>query len=124
MTFPPPCWAEYQGRRDAFAGLLDPRCYSIEWLDVQILNGDMRVFGCPDAAIVVTVKQYPAGATELHGLAATGALDAILRLIEQAEQWGRDNGLTFAAIASRPGWVRVLKNRGYAIYQTELRKDL
>lgn len=117
-------WDEYLDRRDAIAAMLDPRCYSIDWLDGMILAGNARVFASPDAVIIVTVKQYPAGATELHGLVAAGELNAILPLIKQAEDWARSVGVTFACIASRPGWSRVLKDRGYSLYQTELRKDL
>jgi len=124
MRFPPDFWQEYVARKDAIEPLLDQRCHNIEWLDVQIVNGDARVFASPDGLVVVTVKQYPAGATELHGLVAAGELDAILPLIDQAEDWARQMGVTFACISSRPGWVRVLKNRGYSIYQTDLRKDL
>jgi len=117
-------WDEYLDRRDTIAAMLDTRCYSIKWLDGMILNGDARVFASSDAVIVVTVKQYPAGATELHGLVAAGELDAILPLIERAEDWAREGGVAFACIASRPGWARVLKDRGYGLYQVELRKDL
>lgn len=114
----------YQRHRDAIAALLDPRCYTIEWLDAQIERGDMIVFGNDAAAIVIAVKQYPAGATELHGMVAAGKLHSILDLINQAEVWGRLNNITFACIASRPGWSKVLMRRGYSVYQTVLRKDL
>lgn len=104
--------------------MLDPRCHSIEWLDTQILSGDAMAFGTVDAVIVVTVKQYPEGATELHGLVAAGLLSGILQLIEEAEQWGRDRGITFACISSRPGWAKILKSRGYSVNKIEIRKDL
>lgn len=122
--YPPEHWDAYQSRRSEIAQVLDQRCHTIDWMDVQILNNHARVFASDDAVIVVTVKQYPAGATELHGLCAAGSLRAILPLIEQAESWARDAGITFACIASRPGWERVLKNRGFTLYQVELRKDL
>lgn len=124
VIFPPAAWGEYRRHREEIRALLDPRCHRIEWLDVRILNGDALAFGNADAVIVVEVKRYPAGATELHGLVAAGELDAILPLIEQAEQWGRQSEITFASIASRPAWSRVLKDKGYSVYQTTLRKDL
>lgn len=124
VIFPPPAWNEYQRHRDEIRGLLDPRCHRIEWLDVRILNGDALAFGNDRAVIVVEVRQYPAGATELHGLVAAGDLSEILPLIDQAEAWGRSTGVTFASIASRPGWGRVLKDRDYSVYQVTLRKDL
>jgi len=120
----PPGWFEYTERSAEIAQLLDTRCYTMEWLDAQIMNGDARVFASDDAVIVVAVKQYPAGATELHGLVAAGALEAILALIDESTAWAAQVGVTFACIASRPGWGRVLKDRGFSLYQTELRKDL
>lgn len=122
--FLPQAWAEYQERRGEIEALLDPRCWSIDWLDNQIREGRALTFGNADAVIVVTLKIYPAGASELHGLVAAGDLDAILLLIDEAEEWGRAHKLTFACISSRPGWARVLKGRGYQPYQLELRKEL
>jgi hypothetical protein len=104
--------------------MLDPRCYSIDWLDLQILNSEALIFGSEDAVIVVNVNQYPAGASAFHGVVAAGSLEAILPLIVQAEDWARSHGVTFACIASRPGWGRVLKDLGYVLHQVELRKDL
>lgn len=124
MTFPPPHWDEYQKRRIEIAGMLDARCYSIGWLDSQILNGDALVFASEGGVIVVTVKRYPAGATELHGLVATGSLPAVVTLIEEAEQWATLAGVDFACVESRPGWERILKKRGYQLHQVSVRKDL
>ena len=124
VNFPPNNWHAYLDRRDAIAALLDARCHNIEWLDACIIGGACRVFASDAAVIVVMVKQYPAGATELHGLVAAGDLEAILPLIDDAEHWARENGVTFASIASRQGWERVLKDRGYRLYKTELRKEL
>jgi len=122
--YPPEHWDAYQSRRSEIISVMDQRCHTIDWLDVQILNNEARIFANDDAVIVVTVKQYPAGATELHGLVAVGSLDSILPLIEESEDWARGYGITFACIASRPAWSRVLKDHGYSLYQTELRKDL
>lgn len=122
--YPPRAWAEYQRHRAEIADLLDPRCYSIDWLDAEMERGKALAFGNDSAVIVITLKIYPAGATELHGLVAAGDLTGILELIEQAEEWGHAHGVTFACISSRPGWARVLKGKGYELHQVELRKDL
>jgi len=124
MEFPPQAWDEYHRHRDEIEALLDPRQYSIDWLDLELLNKRALAFGSPDAVIVIALRIYPMGAVELHGLVAAGALDGILALIDQAESWGRAHGCVFASIASRPGWQRVLKGRGYAPFQVELRKEL
>ena len=117
-------WDEYLRHRDEIADLLDPRCYSIEWLDAELTSGHAKAFGNDTAVIVVAVRIYPAGASELHGLVAAGSLDGILELIDEAEGWAAALGITFACIASRPGWARVLKSRGWQTHQVELRKDL
>lgn len=124
ITFPPPFWSEYHRHREEIADMLDQRCHTIEWLDTQLLSGDVLAFGNATSVIIITVKAYPAGATELHGLAAAGELDGILALIEEAEKWGARAGITFACISSRPAWARVLKNKGYAVKRVELAKDL
>lgn len=122
--FPPQAWNDYHRHRQEIAGLLDPRCYSIDWLDLEMLNKRALAFGNPSAVIIITLKAYPEGAIELHGLVAAGDLSGILELIEEAEEWGRAHGVTFACISSRPGWARVLKGKGYEHFQTELRKEL
>lgn len=122
--FPPMAWTEYQRHRREIAAMLDPRCYTIEWLDNELLNQRALSFGNEAAVIVVTWKLYPAGASELHGLVAAGELDAILPLVTEAEEWARAHGFTFACIASRKGWSRVLKVSGYHEHQIELRKEL
>ncbi len=124
MLYPPPAWADYQRYRGEIAGLLDPRCHTIEWLDAQIIAGHALAFGSDDAVIVVTVRQYPAGGRELHGLAAAGNVRGIMALIEQAEEWGRTAGLDFACISSRPAWARLLKSRSYRVNRVEIVKDL
>ncbi|GAA0729992.1 hypothetical protein [Sphingomonas japonica] len=114
----------YLKHRQAFAELLDPRFYSIEWLDSEVWSGAIRTFGNERGCILTRLKQYPTGALEIHGEAAAGDMAAILELIEQAEEWGRQMGCGTATIASRPGWARVLSEKGWALHQTELRKGL
>lgn len=110
--------------RRKFEKLLDPRFYNIEWLDQGVAGGVAVPFGNARACIVVEIKQYPAGAKEVHGLCAAGDMGAILDLIDQAEEWGREQGAIVATIASREGWGRVLHHKGYRPYQSEIRKEL
>lgn len=114
----------YLAFRDQFAALMDQRCYSLEWLDQRVWTGDAVVFGNDRAAIVVELREYPAGAVEVHGLVAAGELATVIELIETAEQWGRQRGAVLASIASRPGWARALKRDGWQIHQVEIRKEL
>jgi len=110
--------------RQAFAELLDPRFYSIGWIDQGIAGGKITVFGNEHACILVEIKTYPAGAKEVHGLCAAGDLAMILKLIGDAEEWGRAQECIVASVASREAWVRILAEYGYAPYQILVRKEL
>lgn len=111
--------------RPVFEQLIDQRFYTAEWLDGEVRSGRIRLIDNADAAILVTVKTYPTGATELHGMAAAGALDAVVEvLIPRAEAWGRAQGCAVATIESREGWIKVLRPHGFAVHQTALRKEL
>lgn len=122
--FPPQAWLEYHQHRSEIEGLLDPRCYTISWLEYRLLDGSALAFGNDRAVIVTEVRNYPAGAREIHGLVAAGDLGAIVGLIADAEEWARAQGIEFASIASREGWARVLHDRGYRPHQIELRMEL
>jgi len=117
-------WQEYLKFRDGFLSILDPRFYSAEWLDTQVAAGSYRLWTNDDAAILATIRFYPAGAMEVHGVAATGDLEAIRALIPLAEDWGRSLGCIIASIESTPVWARILKDDGYMPYQLNIRKEL
>lgn len=120
-----PDWAGYLRFRQGFADILDERFYTVDWLESRILNGQLVVIANDDAAVLVEINVYPTGARELHGMAATGNMKAIVeQLIPQAEKWGRERGCMTAKIESREGWAKVLKPAGYSIYQTALKKEL
>jgi hypothetical protein len=120
-----PLWAQhYLSRRDDLASVLDPRCYSIDWLDEQVVTGAFQIWSSDDAVVLSEVKTYPAGARDVHFLIATGSLAAISELRERAEQWGRSAGFEFVSAASRPGWTKVLGRHGYTLHQVEMRKEL
>lgn len=117
-------WQDYHGFRDRIAEVVDTRFYTLEWLDAEIWSGRARVWMSGDSCIIATLKVYPAGAKEVHGLVAVGDAGVIRALIRHAEIWGREHGCTVAGIDSRAGWGRVLKEDGYSHYQTCLRKEL
>ena len=119
-----PDWAGYLHWRDDFAGAMDPRLYTIDYLDGLILCGAARFWRSEDAAIVAELKAFPTGARAVHGLIAAGDKDGIKALIPLAEQWGREMGCIGAMIDSRPGWGRELKAAGYRPFQLALWKDL
>lgn len=109
--------------RNEIAAILDTRKHSVEWLDVQIANGAIRTLSTDDAIILFRFERYPTGWLELQGMAAAGSLESIKdELIPQAEQLARSMKCGSAQIASREGWGRILKARGYEEYQRTIEK--
>lgn len=117
-------WLAYLDRRDEIAGILDPRCYTIDWLDTEVGSGRIQIRSNQGAVIGFEVKVYPAGARELHGMFAVGDVGDCLALWDDAEAQATADGFEFAVIASREGWARVMRSRGYVVHQTEIRKEL
>jgi hypothetical protein len=115
----------YLSWRDRFAVAMDARLYTLEYLDYIATQGRGQFWSTDEAAIIAEVKTYPTGARVIHGLIAAGDLNEIVKtLIPTAEEWARKQGCMFAIIESREGWVRELKDSGYEVYQTCVRKVL
>ena len=111
--------------REGLFEALDDGLYTAEWLDGMVWAGIIRVIAGDDAAIMFKIKGYPTGARVLCGVGSTGNLDTIVNsLIPQAEDFARDMGCISARISSRPGWVKALKDSGYSLYKTTIRKGL
>ena len=109
--------------REDFAGLLDERFYTIEWLDCQVFSGAIRAMGDERAAILYKFERYPTGLLELQGMAAAGDLAVIKdELIPAAEALAKQMGCTSARIESREAWVRLLPD--YQHCQTSIIKEL
>lgn len=120
----PKSWQQYVRFRDEIAGILDPRCYTIDWLDEQLWAGKMTLWASDEAVLITKLKTYPAGAREIHAMCAAGDLEAISDLRARAEESARGEGVEFASAASRPGWARILERFGYELHQIEMRKEL
>lgn len=110
--------------RPQFEQALDPRLYTIEYLDALMLSGKAKCWASPNAAIIAEIKKYPTGAMVVSGVIAAGELQEIVRLIPEAEAWGREYGCIFAMIESREGWARQMKPHGYETFQVGLIKTL
>lgn len=118
-------WQAYLHWRPAFAKAIDPALYPLPWLDAQVASGAARLLCTDNAAILYEYKQYPSGAWQVEGLVAAGDADAIINeLIPAAEQEAAQAGAVAAQISSRPGWMRLLRQRGYEPYQATIRKVL
>lgn len=115
----------YMQFRDEFAGILDPRTHTIEWLDHQVRHGFMRVFGADDACMLAEIRMFPTGAHEVHAMIAAGNIETIIGVLrQQVEAWARETGALFVTASSRKGWERVLRPYGYEFWQSELRLEL
>lgn len=114
----------YARHRDEIAGMLDERFYPLSWVDQQVASGAIRTMVNDGGFIGFEVKEYPSGAREAHGMFAVGDLDAILELIDQVEAYARSQGFIALTIASREGWAKVLKPRGFEPHQLTIMKEL
>lgn len=114
----------YHAWRAEFAKALDPRFYSIEYLDSLLWSGRAFLFENDKAACVVEFKFYPTGLRDVHCLVAAGDLNALAELAPEVEAWGKGQGCSGALIESREGWARVMKQHGYEPQQVSLRKEL
>jgi hypothetical protein len=110
--------------RDQIADMLDERFYPLEWLDQQIATGAIRTLANDGGFIGYEIKEYPSGAREAHGMFAVGDLDAVLELIDQVEFYARSQGFIALTIASRAGWAKALKSRGFEPHQLTIMKEL
>jgi hypothetical protein len=117
--------ADYIRFRGQFQEATDPAFHPIEWLDDVMRSGAIGLHASENAAILFEVRDYPGGAKAVHGLVAAGDLEEIRSiLIPWAEQWAKSIGCTHAIIESRSGWARALRDNGYELRQTVVRKEL
>lgn len=117
-------WVDYHPWREQFAQALDPRFYTLDYLDSRINENTARIFTCPEAALIVELRPYPTGNFDGHVLIAAGDPMAVVETLRpQAEAWLREIGAMGALVESRPGWARLLKQHGYEPHQTMVRKD-
>lgn len=118
-------WIDYQPWREAFAEAMDPRLYTLEWLDMQVLSGEALCFTSENAAILAKVATYPTGTRAIEYMYVAGDLDEIVNILRQeVEDYGKSVGCDTAFGSSREAWARILKNHGYDAYKVTVRKDL
>ena len=115
----------YLGWRDPLSQALDRRYHNPEWLDWMVMNGRAHLIATERAAGVAEIVYYPTGAKDLKGICAAGELGEIVEvIIPQFAVWGKRMGCVALLVDSREGWTRILKNQGFALYRTAMRKAL
>ena len=120
-----PDWAGYCGFREAFAGVMDERYYTLDWLDSQVLWSKVQFWRSDNAGCITEIRNYPTGAQDLHALIGAGDLTEILtEIFPRAEAWGRAQGCIGALVESREGWAKALKPYHYKTHQIIVRKEL
>lgn len=110
--------------RDELAALLDPRLYPLAWVEEQIATGAIGLMANDTALIGVQIRRYPGGAKEIHAMFACGDLPGVLELADAACELGKRRGCERASVASREGWARALRSRGFVPHQLEIVKEL
>lgn len=86
--------------------------------------GEARLWAGERSAMVTHVCDYPSGVRALEFWLAGGELGEILDGLTQVEAWARLSGCHQMHINGRPGWSRVLRDRGFDHWQTVTRKIL
>lgn len=116
---------DYLRFRDRFKELIDQdRMYTIEQLDLSLMQGHSQFWSAGDSAMVTGIVQYE-GADKIGQVDwAVGDLDEIMAgLMPIAESFLWRAGCTKIMFEGRPGWKRVLKNYGYKDHSITLIKD-
>lgn len=91
--------------------------------DVQ--QGYTTVFADDDAILLAQIIEHGDGSKTGHCWLASGDMEKLVNKIRpEAEQWARHAGANRVTIEGRKGWVRALKNVGYAEQSVTLVKDL
>lgn len=114
----------YEHWREQLGSALDPRFFTLAYLDELIATNAASIIATDKAAIVIEPRFFPTGAVVVNGLVAAGELEEIKKLIGRAEELGRKAGCIGAIIESREGWARALKSDGYETFQISLFKEL
>jgi hypothetical protein len=115
----------YLAFREQFAQALDPRFFTIAYLDSLVASGEVEVFCTKRSAIVIEIKGYPTGAKVVSGVVAAGDMNEIReKLIPQAEAFGKSLGCEYGMIDSKKGWERAMKPHGYKHFSTAIVKEL
>jgi len=122
-TQTPPWALAWERWKPEFAKAMDGSFHTIDALESMIFKGAAQLWPGAKAAIVTQIVSYP-GEKALQGLWAAGDLAEVRALIPGVEAYGRLLGCTSVLVEGQAGWVRALKDMGYAPLSVTVRKAL
>lgn len=108
-----PLAANWSKWKDRFAEAMDDGFYTVEQLEKLIFSNHAQLWCGNNAAIVTKIENYEGGARVLQAIWMAGDLAEAIDMSPGIESFGRSMGCTQALIEGRPGWVKLLKAKGY-----------
>lgn len=97
--------------------------HNFEHICRGVLNGDFHLWANDNGCAVTEITVYPNG-NVFHVFLAGGHLSDIIDMEESAAVWGRASGCTQMTIAGRPGWKKVLGDRGWKEKFTVMSREI
>jgi len=86
--------------------------HTVEDLVEALKRGEMQAWTNDRAIVMTEIAQTPRRRF-VHVFLSAGELSGVLELMEQIEKWGLEQGCEFARAYVRPGYERILKERGW-----------
>lgn len=98
--------------------------YSLKDVFNEIADGRAFLWAGSKSCHVVQVYDTPGGRVVQAWIGA-GDLEELLAMVPAIEEWARkEKGCKFAFVTGRRGWIRALRDSGYAEQHTTLSKEL
>jgi hypothetical protein len=101
-----------------------PSADTLQFLEQEVLANRATLWAADRSCAVTQLVLTQAGERHLHFWLCAGDLREVRATMPLIERWGAQQGCTVATLNGRPGWARVLSNRGYRQAGAVLRKEL
>jgi hypothetical protein len=88
-----------------------------------ITSGRMQLWPAERGCAVTEIVVFPRKKV-LNCFLAGGEMDAITDMLDAAKDWGRAQGCVGLTLAGRPGWERVLRDKGFKKTMTVLEVEI
>jgi|TARA_R100001463_G_scaffold61741_1_gene114560 hypothetical protein len=87
-----------------------------------IVSGHMQLWPGKDGCAVTEIVIYP-NRKVLHVFLAGGKLEQITNMHDDAVKWGKQQGCDSMSLSGRPGWKKILGDKGWKQIQIVLAKE-